>query len=429
MLTGLSASSEELHHENIDNETNNKENNKHYSGLILFMRKLGKKLAFIKLLCFDKDEHGVDWRDCMKCIKNVSELTLQLMIRGEEEWVKELHVGDWIECCTKQDHLNSKSPPQICAFNYLKNMENWANNPETMIILDTLRQRYTEEETEHHKQSKRKLCNNFKLGLECTDKNCDRRHFFINEREQEQNYRDEKDPYCGINFQNPKTLSRIVNDNNSPESRFSNADLVDATPKFTPIEKLNRTRRAQIFAKYLVDQFGKDFLSSGMVLDVAGGKGEVSFYLLTEYGIQSTVIDPREATLSEKQLQKLHGTGTSIQYVHEYFTSSEQDWSDQFRELIMNSSIIVGLHPDQATEAIIDVSLRYHKPAVVVPCCVFPSLFPNRKLTSGEHVVNYVSFIEYLLEKDQHLMQLDYLPVIGMNKIVRSKPPCHVFTQ
>lgn len=303
-------------------------------------------------------------------------------------------------------------------------MENWANNPETMIILDTLRQRYTEEEeeTESHKQSKRKLCNNFKLGLECTDKNCDRRHFFINEREKEQNYRDENDPYCGINFQKSNPLSRMINDNSAlTDSRFSNADLVDCTPKFTPVEKLNRTRRAQIFAKYLVDHFGKEFLSSGVVLDVAGGKGEVSFYLWTEYHIKSIVIDPREATLSEKQLQKLQETGTSLQYIHEYFTNSELDWSVQFRELIMNSSIIVGLHPDQATEAIIDVSLRYNKAAVVVPCCVFPSLFPNRKLSSGENVINYASFIEYLLEKDRNKLELDFLPVVGMNKIVRSK--------
>jgi hypothetical protein len=63
-----------------------------------------------------------------------------------------------------------------------------------------LRDSYTEEEaiSENHQQSKKKLCKSFKLGIECTEKNCDKRHFFINEQEREQNYRDENDPYCGV---------------------------------------------------------------------------------------------------------------------------------------------------------------------------------------------------------------------------------------
>ena len=33
---------------------------------------------------------------------------------------------------------------------------------------------------------------------------------------------------------------------------------------------------------------------------------------------------------------------------------------------------VIGLHPDEATEAIVDCALAHNKPFAVVPCCVFP---------------------------------------------------------
>lgn len=32
---------------------------------------------------------------------------------------------------------------------------------------------------------------------------------------------------------------------------------------------------------------------------------------------------------------------------------------------------VVGMHPDQATDAIVDFALACSKPFAVVPCCVF----------------------------------------------------------
>src|SRR5688500_3796078 len=65
----------------------------------------------------------------------------------------------------------------------------------------------------------------------------------------------------------------------------------------------------------------------------------------------------------------------------------EQMLSDErYRELLLNCSLVVGLHPDQATELIVDFALKHGKPFAVVPCCVFPALFPHRRLvhTSGD---------------------------------------------
>jgi hypothetical protein len=42
--------------------------------------------------------------------------------------------------------------------------------------------------------------------------------------------------------------------------------------------------------------------------------------------------------------------------------------------------LIVGFHPDQATEPCIDLARVLGIPYCVVPCCVFPAEFPNRRL-------------------------------------------------
>lgn len=59
-------------------------------------------------------------------------------------------------------------------------------------------------------------------------------------------------------------------------------------------------------------------------------------------------------------------------------------------------SLVLGLHADQATEHIVELAIRANKPFAVLPCCVFPSLFPQRRLADGEPVRKYEQFISYL---------------------------------
>lgn len=53
-----------------------------------------------------------------------------------------------------------------------------------------------------------------------------------------------------------------------------------------------------------------------------------------------------------------------------------------------NTQLIVGFHPDQATEATIDLALLFQIPFVVCPCCVFPSEFPNRFLPPAPNTID-----------------------------------------
>ncbi|CAB9517304.1 expressed unknown protein [Seminavis robusta] len=48
--------------------------------------------------------------------------------------------------------------------------------------------------------------------------------------------------------------------------------------------------------------------------------------------------------------------------------------------LLQRIQLIVGFHPDQATEACLDLAVLLKVPVAIVPCCVFPSEFPDRRL-------------------------------------------------
>ncbi|CAK8994482.1 Dynein axonemal heavy chain 1 (Axonemal beta dynein heavy chain 1) (Ciliary dynein heavy chain 1) (mDHC7) [Durusdinium trenchii] len=71
---------------------------------------------------------------------------------------------------------------------------------------------------------------------------------------------------------------------------------------------------------------------------------------------------------------------------------------EEAAEAIHSCSLILGFHPDQATEACIDLALELQRPFAVCPCCVFPKDFPERKLY-GRTVKTYPDFIEYLRQK------------------------------
>ena len=79
--------------------------------------------------------------------------------------------------------------------------------------------------------------------------------------------------------------------------------------------------------------------------------------------------------------------------------------------------VVVGMHPDQATEAIVDFALAHGKSFAVVPCCVFPSLAPQRRVRSGQRVVQYPAFIQYLAEK-HHGIRIGRLPFAGKNIVL-----------
>eukprot|EP00911_Craspedida_sp_UC1_P002210 UC1_evm2s1688 len=157
------------------------------------------------------------------------------------------------------------------------------------------------------------------------------------------------------------------------------------------------SRRGKVFGEWLVRTFGLERLRRGSgIIDVAGGKQHVSRYLAIAYGLQCTVVDPRQPTpLSSTDAAILTLNGTP----HPAYVQSEFDsgFCDAHAPLVHDSAVVIGQHPDEATEPIVREALRLNRPFAIVPCCVFPGQFP-RKLQDGRDVRQYDDFVEYLLQ-------------------------------
>lgn len=208
------------------------------------------------------------------------------------------------------------------------------------------------------------------------------------------------------------------------------------------------------------------------ILDVAGGKGELSARMTLCHTLRVRMVDPRQAdiydcfqkhvfrSLPKKWQQKIDSQDPSqIQSVigrrfkqHVKFfpsdggvnsdgasiLSNKNDGSNgvidelqrdkELLEAVKNCTLIIGMHADGATEAIVEIALHFRKPFIVVPCCVFPNLFRHRlvpmidddgKECGGDEakmvpVRNHEQFCRYLAMKDSNFV-VEELPFEGRN--------------
>jgi len=199
--------------------------------------------------------------------------------------------------------------------------------------------------------------------------------------------------------------------------------------------------RHKIICKWLLERFPR-LPKNSMVLDVAGGKGELSSRLAMCHHLRVVMVDPRPADivsvytktvvpkLPKKWQQQIH---TQLQENPNFVEALVKERFQQFcmcfdggavanepqlQVAIQSCSILIGIHADGATEAIVDAALQYGKPFVVIPCCVFPNLFKQRFILD-EHdrkveVRSHHQFCQFLLEKDGRF-QKEILPFQGRN--------------
>mmetsp|Transcript_3912 Transcript_3912/g.6025 ORF Transcript_3912/g.6025 Transcript_3912/m.6025 type:complete len:310 (+) Transcript_3912:129-1058(+) len=238
--------------------------------------------------------------------------------------------------------------------------------------------------------------------------------------------------------------------------------------------------RHKHFAKWILDKFPhvvRECSSSSSttdeatmknmhVLDIAGGKGELSARFALCHSLRVVMIDPRPADVASVYLnsvvpklpkkwqhsleERLKHTPSFVedeldkrfsQLVTHFSVASDVDicsdgdggvdckvllFEDEAVEkAVRNASLIIGLHADGATEAIVDAALRYNKPFVIVPCCVFPNLFRHRFIYVEEDdgnenekkkvaVRSHEQFCQYLLDRDDRFRQ-EVLPFEGRN--------------
>ncbi|KAL4437804.1 hypothetical protein ABPG77_005716 [Micractinium sp. CCAP 211/92] len=83
-------------------------------------------------------------------------------------------------------------------------------------------------------------------------------------------------------------------------------------------------------------------------------------------------------------------------------------------------SLVCGMHPDGATEFIVDLALALGKPFAVVPCCVYAAAMPRQ---AGGTTSRYEQFLAYLAAKDPAgRIQVATLPFEGRNKVLYRLP-------
>jgi len=189
-------------------------------------------------------------------------------------------------------------------------------------------------------------------------------------------------------------------------------------------DKKHKAMRAKLFAAFLVDLFGPQmFQDNPLILDVAGGKGMLSLELSLRCQSQCTIIDPlirgkndtqQFTSRAMKLIKQVNGRMPT--HLAQFFGLNEK-----CLKLVRQSTMLVGLHPDECTEDILDAALLTNKPAAIIPCCVFASLFPERKLKNGTPVCSYDDFLSYLMEKDDRIKKFE-LPFEGKNQALVFDP-------
>jgi hypothetical protein len=246
--------------------------------------------------------------------------------------------------------------------------------------------------------------------------------------------------------------------------------MSDIPGDFGAHSKAAKSAHNNFFVFWLITTFGQQNLRKG-VIDIAGGKGTVSYSLSLRYGINCTLIEPREVVLdsmARKRMVKIceqRASGADcyvrpdIKYspapddkvmldhvVNAAYRSElpfrhikSEFWypfpensvlhTAEVMKLLTDATVIVGMHPDQATESIIDAAIALGLSFAVLPCCLFSNIFPNRYLINDANgsggstnedcrpVRTYDDFVDYLAAKDKSI-QIAYLPFEGRNKVL-----------
>ena len=220
-------------------------------------------------------------------------------------------------------------------------------------------------------------------------------------------------------------------------------DASQSQSKRKRIAVKNRGRAARL-VELLIEIIGAEVLrasSSVGVLDVAGGGSNagVTFELSLRRGMASTVIDPRAVKLNKTQRSTMRfrrdnrerlQSGLEISHQAAALTKRFREWkpsqlqvlfdedfaaSDIGSRMLRDCVAVVGMHPDEATDAIIQLAMRHNKPWVICPCCVFPRTF-KRILPDGQAVRTYDELCEYIRKISTEVQEAT-LDFEGRNKV------------
>lgn len=156
-------------------------------------------------------------------------------------------------------------------------------------------------------------------------------------------------------------------------------------------------RRFDLFASYIEVRVPKD----ARIADVAAGKGYLSFALLRKGFKHVTPFEPDP---------RRGGQVTRLGMHVENFTS----------EHARDFDVVVGMHPDAATDHILDGCARFGLHGIVVPCCIKPSAW-----TYWHNRSSHAQWESHLREQSRERglrVFGDKLKMVGANSVIEVKP-------
>jgi len=148
------------------------------------------------------------------------------------------------------------------------------------------------------------------------------------------------------------------------------------------------------------------------VLDVAGGKGLLS-YLLNKSGYNSTVIDPASEFRPMKYTDLISGERSKI-------SKEEQNNIPRIKNIFLEEmtkdyDLIVGIHAHGCNIKIIDSCAKYSKDFILMPCCVVDE--PIEKVGG----INWMNSLEEYARNKGFEIKKDTLNFKGQNKLIWGK--------
>ena len=127
-------------------------------------------------------------------------------------------------------------------------------------------------------------------------------------------------------------------------------------------------------------------------------------------------MDPRGQKLKrwQSKLLKKNPDLSAPEHIQDLF---DDHFFEKQRIKTSDIKLVVGLHPDEATEPLVDCAIQFSLDFAVIPCCVFSQDFPLRRLRCGQEPTSYDNFCDYLTEKHPEIRS-QLLPFIGRNKVL-----------
>uniref|UniRef100_A0A0G4FCJ6 Methyltransferase domain-containing protein n=1 Tax=Chromera velia CCMP2878 TaxID=1169474 RepID=A0A0G4FCJ6_9ALVE len=207
-----------------------------------------------------------------------------------------------------------------------------------------------------------------------------------------------------------------------------------------------------IFASWILQTFPESVLQGG-VADIAGGRGLIALQLALEHHLRVVLIEPKELKLNSTHRRRIKkfwrqlGTcpaATSVPssvdttggrvhcheehhqgnlklpllHLREEFFGVDSAASTAVREALGGCELLIAMHPDSATGAVVESALALRKPFAVVPCCVFSYMFPDRQTPNGKTVATYDEFLDYLEALGSGMVKRAQLPFEGRNVVL-----------